>query len=79
MPRFQIVTDTATYTEGEVTTDFAGLGYDRVTLNDYQEAGDWIELLYSDGLTVTIPEARIRYVAESRIRQLAEYVTSDNS
>lgn len=65
MPRFQIVTDTATYTEGEATTDFKDLGHDHAVLDDCQEVGDWIELVYSCGLKVAIPEARIQYIAES--------------
>lgn len=65
MPRFQIVTDTATYTEGEGTTDFKGLGHDVAILKAYREVGDWIELAYSDGLTISIPEARIQHIAET--------------
>ncbi|MFG3660260.1 hypothetical protein [Streptomyces sp. NPDC047706] len=64
MPGFQIVTDAATYTEGEATSDFKELGYDRAVLESYKEIGDWVELSYGGGLTVSIPEARIRYIAE---------------
>lgn len=65
MARFQIVTDTTTYTEGESTTVFKELGFGRPVLKSFKEKGDWIELTYSGALTIAIPESRIQYIAEA--------------
>lgn len=64
-PRFQIITDTATYTHGDTTDVFAVLGHDKAVLEDYKTVGDWVDLSYSGGLTYRIPEVRIQGVAET--------------
>jgi hypothetical protein len=67
MGRFQIITDTATYTQGEATDAFGSLGYDQAGLEDFKEVGDWIELVYTGGLKISIPESRIQYIAETGV------------
>jgi hypothetical protein len=65
MARFQIITDTATYTEGDTTDAFAGLGHDKAVLEDYTAVADWIDLSYSGGFELSIPEARIKHIAKA--------------
>jgi hypothetical protein len=63
--RFQIVTDIDTHTEGDTTDAFKDLGHTQAVLQSYKEVGNWVELSFSGGLTVAIPEARIQYIAET--------------
>lgn len=63
-PKFQIVTDEASYTEGS-TEHFAfkSLGSEYATLQSYEHEGDYVVLHYADGYRLAIPEHRIQYIA----------------
>jgi hypothetical protein len=65
MARFQIITDTTTYTHGDTTDAFAALGHKEAVLEDYKPVGDWIDLFYSGGFELSIPEARVKYIAKA--------------
>lgn len=66
MPEFIIVTVNGTiYRQGEsadFTPELAYLGA-AGTLDRFEEDGDYVDLFYSDGFKLSIPEARIDQIA----------------
>ncbi|MGW6557918.1 hypothetical protein [Streptomyces hydrogenans] len=66
MPEFVIVTvNGVAYHEGDsadLTPALATVGANG-TLDRFEEDGDYVDLFYSDGFKLSIPEARIEYIA----------------
>lgn len=68
-PTFQIVTvDNQAYREGSpVANQFTGLvsaTADTPRLESFEHDGDFVQLRYTGGLTIGIPEHRIAHIAE---------------
>ncbi|MEU9415190.1 hypothetical protein [Streptomyces sp. NPDC048272] len=68
MPTFRIITVDTTYDEGDslsLTLNFqAPVDKPSPTLKSYRHEGDYVVLVYSGGLELSIPEHRIKYIAE---------------
>ncbi|WP_330173002.1 hypothetical protein OG875_04985 [Streptomyces sp. NBC_01498] len=64
-PTFFITTDETTHIQGETTELFKALGVASARLESYDHQGDYVDLTYTGGLNLAIPEYRVRRIGRS--------------